>query len=151
MRGRRDAGERRRLRLARHGRRMNTDAVRARFAATAALQAGLEESRRAALAAKVAAFVEVRGDERALDSGSGTGALAFALAPLVREVVAADLVPELLEEGRRRGKAFPGVSFTEADATRLPFQDGSFDLAGTLRTLHHMARPERALAELARV
>jgi SAM-dependent methyltransferase len=130
---------------------MNEDAVRSRFAATAALQAGLEESRRAALAAKVAEFVEVRGDERALDSGSGTGALAFALAPLVREVVAADLVPELLGEGRRRADAFPNVSFVEADATRLPFEGGSFDLAGTLRSLHHMAQPDRALAELARV
>ena len=62
-----------------------------------------------------------------------------------------DLVPELLEQGRKRGKSFPNVSFVEGDATALPFEPGSFDLAGSLRTLHHIARPELAVAELARV
>ena len=37
------------------------------------------------------------------------------------------------------------------DATALPFEPYSFDLAGSLRTLHHIARPELAVAELARV
>ena len=96
-------------------------------------------------------FLAPRGDERALDSGSGAGALAFALAPHVREVVAVDLVPELLEQGRKRAEPFPNVSFVEGDATALPFEPGSFDLAGALRTLHHVARPELAVAELARV
>jgi ubiquinone/menaquinone biosynthesis C-methylase UbiE len=86
-----------------------------------------------------------------LDSGSGPGALAFALAPHVREVVALDLVPELLEEGRRRGERFPNVTFVEGDATKLPFELGEFDLAGSLRTLHHVARPELVVAELVRV
>jgi ubiquinone/menaquinone biosynthesis C-methylase UbiE len=127
------------------------DAVRLRFAATAGKQAELEESRREALTERVRSFARPSGDERALDSGSGTGALAFALSPLVREVVAIDLVPELLEEGRRRVTAFPNVTFVEGDATRLPFRNAEFDLAGTLRTLHHIARPELALAELVRV
>jgi SAM-dependent methyltransferase len=39
----------------------------------------------------------------------------------------------------------------EGDATKLPFGYGEFDLAGTLRTLHHIARPELVVAELARV
>ena len=46
---------------------------------------------------------------------------------------------------------FPNVEFVEGDANALPFEDGSFDLAGSLRTLHHIARPELAVAELARV
>ena len=130
---------------------MEGDALRARFSATAARIAELEESRRAALTERVRRVAAPRGDERALDSGTGTGALAFALAALVREVVAVDLVRELLEEGRRRAAAFPNVSFVEGDATRLAFKAGSFDLAGSLRTLHHVARPELAVAELARV
>src|SRR6266496_3207340 len=77
--------------------------------------------------------------------------LAFALAPHVREVVAVDLVPELLEQGRKRAERFPNVSFVEGDATKLPFELASFDLSGSLRTLHHIARPELAVAELARV
>lgn len=96
-------------------------------------------------------FVAPSGDERALDSASGAGALAFALAPHVREVVAVDVVPELLELGRQRAGRFPNVRFVEGDATLLPFELGAFDLAGSLRSLHHIARPELAVAELARV
>ena len=122
-----------------------------RFAASAPVVAQREEARRAELTERVRRFATPAGDERALDAGTGTGALAFALAPLVGEVVAVDLVPELLAEARARASAFPNVAFVEADITRLPFELGSFDLAGSLRTLHHVARPELAVAELARV
>jgi ubiquinone/menaquinone biosynthesis C-methylase UbiE len=127
------------------------DATRKRFAKTAERVAALQDARAAELEEKVVRFVAPSGDERVLDSGTGSGALAFALAPHVREVVAVDLVPELLEQGRRRAERFPNVSFVEGDATKLPFEYGSFDLAGSLRTLHHIARPELAVAELARV
>ena len=127
------------------------DATRERFGKTADRIAALQDARAAELEAKVVRFVAPGGEELALDSGSGAGALAFALAPHVREVVAVDLVPELLEEGRKRGERFPNVSFAEGDATKLPLEDGSFDLTGSLRTLHHIARPELAVAELARL
>jgi ubiquinone/menaquinone biosynthesis C-methylase UbiE len=127
------------------------DATRKRFAKTADRIAALQDARAEELEAKVVRFVAPSGEERALDSGSGAGALAFALAPHVRDVVAVDLVPELLEQGRKRGERFPNVSFVEGDATKLPLEDGSFDLTGSLRTLHHIARPELAVAELARL
>ncbi len=94
-------------------------------------------------------FARPRGDERALDVGTGAGALAFALAPLVREVVGLDPVPELLELARAR--SLSNTEFVEGDGTALPFPDGAFDLTGTHRTLHHVAQPERVVAELARV
>jgi len=127
------------------------DATQERFGKTADRIAALQDARADELEAKVVRFVVPGGDERALDSGSGAGALAFALAAHVREVVAVDLVPELLEQGRKRGEQFPNVTFVEGDATALPFEPYSFDLAGSLRTLHHIARPELAVAELARV
>ena len=127
------------------------DATRARFAATAERLAELQERRADQLAARIRAFLPLTGDERALDAGTGTGALAFALAPLVREVVGVDLVPELLAQARARAGATPNVSFVEGDVTKLEFEFASFDLAGTLRTLHHVARPELVVAELARV
>jgi ubiquinone/menaquinone biosynthesis C-methylase UbiE len=127
------------------------DATRERFGRTADRIAALQDARAEELEAKVVQFVAPGGDERALDSGSGAGALAFALAPHVREVVAVDLVPELLEQGRKRGERFPNVTFVEGDATKLSFEPFSFDLAGSLRTLHHIARPELAVAQLARV
>lgn len=127
------------------------DSVRARFATAAPRLAALEESRREALRERVRRFVDLRGDERVLDSGTGTGALAFAIAPLVREVVGVDAVPEMLAEARKRSGEYPNATFLEADMTSLPPDLGSFDLAATVRTLHHIARPELVVAELTRV
>lgn len=128
-----------------------TDELRDRFAAAAPRIAESETRRRADLTARVRRFVQPRNDERVLDAGTGTGALAFALAPFVREVVAIDVVPELLAEGRKHGAEFSNVTFSEADLTRLPGDFRGFDLVGTLRTLHHIRRPELAIAELTRV
>lgn len=95
------------------------------------------------------AFVLPAGREHSLDVGCGAGALALALAPHVTDVVGVDRVPELLELARERAPA--NATFVEGDAERLIFGDASFDLAGTLRTLHHVPRPELVLAELTRV
>jgi ubiquinone/menaquinone biosynthesis C-methylase UbiE len=132
---------------------VHAERVQERFARTADRVAEREAERREALRAAVQQFVPLAGDERVVDSGAGTGALALALAPLVGEVVALDLVPELLELGRRAAAeaAIGNVSFVEGDATRMPFERGSFDLAACHRTLHHIARPELAVSELARV
>ncbi len=78
------------------------EAVRSRFSETAAAVARLSDERAERLAARVRHLLTTLGTERALDAGTGTGALAFALAPLVREVVAVDMVPALLDEGRAR-------------------------------------------------
>jgi ubiquinone/menaquinone biosynthesis C-methylase UbiE len=120
-----------------------------RFARTADRVAALQDARAVRLAQKVHDFVQPRADERALDVGTGAGALALALAPLVREVVGLDPVPELLALARERAR--PNTEFVEGDGTALPFPDASFDLTGTHRTLHHVAEPERVVAELARV
>ncbi|HEY8774262.1 MAG TPA: methyltransferase domain-containing protein [Gaiellaceae bacterium] len=122
-----------------------------RWSRTAAQIAELEESRRADLTEHVRRFVHPVGDERALDAGTGTGALAFALSPHVREVVAVDREPELLAQARARAGPFPNVTFVEGDATRLELESASFDLAGCARTLHHVHRPELVVAELARL
>ena len=120
-----------------------------RFARTAERIAARQDARAARLAEEVRDFIRPHGDERALDVGTGAGALAFALAPLVREVVGLDPVPELLELARER--ALPNTEFVEGDGAALPFPEASFDLAGTHRTLHHVAKPDRVVAELARV
>jgi SAM-dependent methyltransferase len=120
-----------------------------RFARTAERVAARQDARAAQLAQDVRDFAEPRGDERALDVGTGAGALALALAPLVREVVGLDPVPELLDLARAR--ALPNTDFVEGDGTAMSFPDGSFDLAGTHRTLHHVPRPDLVVAEMARV
>src|SRR5437667_5141431 len=127
----------------------NIDDVRERFGATAERVADHSRQQIETVREQVRTFVAPTGDERAIDSGTGAGTLALALAPLVRQVVGVDIVPELLERARKG--APENVTFVEGDATNLPFDTGSFDLACTRRTLHHIAHPEPAIAELVRV
>jgi ubiquinone/menaquinone biosynthesis C-methylase UbiE len=110
----------------------------------------LQAERHAELEARVRRMLApLRGDERALDVGCGTGALAYVLAPLVGEVVGVDSEEEYLAAAREGAPA--NCRFGLADAESLPFSYGDFDLVGCLRVLHHVRRPELVVAELARV
>ena len=70
----------------------------------------------------------LRGDERALDVGCGTGALAYVLAPLVGEVVGVDSEEEYIAAAREGAPA--NCTFEVGDAESLPFSYGDFDLVG---------------------
>jgi SAM-dependent methyltransferase len=114
------------------------------------MRLALQEERAPDLEARVQRLLgPFSGSEVALDSGCGTGALAFALAPHVGEVVGADTRADYLEAAR--GLAPANVRFVEADAIALPFEYGSFDIAGCVRLLHHVHRPALVVSELARV
>jgi ubiquinone/menaquinone biosynthesis C-methylase UbiE len=128
------------------------DAVRARFGGNADRVAAASFERVEALAARIADFVQPSGDERALDVGTGAGALAFALAPHVREVIGVDLVPELIERGREYAKGrYENVELVEGDIVHLPYERGEFDLVCERAVLHHVPRPELVIAEMTRV
>ncbi len=112
-------------------------------------RAVLQAARADDLAATLARLLVLRGDERALDVGAGLGALALALAPRVSEVVAVEIDEAMVE--RARAAAPANVAFQVGDGEHLPFGPFEFDVAGTMRTLHHTRRPELLVAELARV
>lgn len=107
-------------------------------------------------AATTRAVAPKRG-ERILDLAAGTGASSVALARSGAEVVAADFSPGMIAEGRRRyGSEAPGggirnLSFVEADAEALPFDDDSFDAVTMSFGLRNVQHPRTALAELLRV
>ena len=124
-------------------------AVRKRLGETAELVEEQHDRRAAAMQERLRRLLTLAGEERALDVGTGAGAFAIALAPLVREVIGVDVRTELLDEGRTRA---PGnVELVEADVTALPYELGSFDLVCTALALHHAPRPELVLAEMNRV
>jgi SAM-dependent methyltransferase len=127
------------------------DATRARFKASAAQLAELAEGRIAGVRGRLERLLRTRGDERALDVGTGTGTLALALAPLVGTVVGLDLVPEMLAHARRAAEGTANIEFVEGDMAQLPFEAGRFDLVVSSRTIHHVQWPEIAIAEMTRV
>jgi ubiquinone/menaquinone biosynthesis C-methylase UbiE len=104
--------------------------------------------RAAELVALLDELLVLGGDERVLDVGAGTGALAFALAPRVREVVAVEPDEELA--ARARADAPPNVEVVVGDGEHLELEPFSFDLAACVRVLHHAHRPELIVAELTR-
>jgi ubiquinone/menaquinone biosynthesis C-methylase UbiE len=114
------------------------------------LRLALQERRSADLAQRVRRLLgPFTGNEAALDAGCGTGAVAFALAPHVAEVVGVDTRVDYLDAAR--DTAPQNTRFLEADVMALPFGYAEFDLVCCHRVLHHVRRPELAVSELARV
>ncbi|MGF3057038.1 class I SAM-dependent methyltransferase [Microbacterium sp. YY-01] len=101
-------------------------------------------------AAMVRAVAPRRG-ERILDIAAGTAVSSAALAGSGAQVVAADFSVGMLAEGRRRHGHRHNLSFVEADAMALPFDDGEFDAVTMSFGLRNVREPEVALQEFLRV
>src|SRR5512134_962870 len=101
---------------------------------------------------EVASRVDLPPGARLLDVATGTGQQAFAFAEKAREVVGIDLSEEMLRIARRKNR-FSSVSFQQADAAELPFEDDSFDASCVSFALHEMPSSvrKRVLREMARV
>jgi ubiquinone/menaquinone biosynthesis C-methylase UbiE len=85
-----------------------------------------------------------------LDLGCGTGVAIPELVERGWRVVGVDLSGDQLRLARQRAGA-PGASLVAADATALPFADGSFDAVASVLTHTDFEHPEGAFAEAARV
>ncbi|GIP39989.1 methyltransferase [Paenibacillus sp. J31TS4] len=93
------------------------------------------------------------GTERLLDVATGGGHVVNALAPLVREAVACDLTPEMLEAARGllAANGRTNVTFAEGDAEALPFGEAAFDLVTCRIAAHHFPDPNAFVRECRRV
>jgi ArsR family transcriptional regulator len=85
------------------------------------------------------------------DLGCGTGQLSEIVAPHVARVLAIDSSPDMLEEAKRRLRAFGNVELRRGSLEALPIDEGQVDVAMMGLVLHHVPDPARALAECARV
>ncbi len=110
---------------------------------------------RATFAAATQEFVEplldaagVAVGTRVLDLACGPGIVTAAAADRGAEAAGLDFSSAMLALARA---ANPSLDFHEGDAEALPFADGSFDAAVSNFGIHHVPRPERALAEAFRV
>jgi demethylmenaquinone methyltransferase/2-methoxy-6-polyprenyl-1,4-benzoquinol methylase len=95
--------------------------------------------------------------EPILDICTGTGDLALAFHKATAgksEIIAADFCREMLEIGQRKqAKAAigPELTFVEADAQNLPFEDNRFAIVSVAFGLRNVADTDRGLAEMTRV
>jgi SAM-dependent methyltransferase len=112
-----------------------------------------EEDRRLSiqLYAKVVEPVAIAGKDL-LEVGCGPGGgcnfLQRAYAP--RSATGMDLAPRAVASAARRYRR-PGLGYLTADAERLPFPDGSFDVVVNVESSHCYPNPATFFAEAARV
>jgi ubiquinone/menaquinone biosynthesis C-methylase UbiE len=91
---------------------------------------------------------------RSLEIGSGTGYFTLNLmrAGLIGRATCSDISPGMLETLQENAARLGLEVHTQvADAERLPFEDGSFDLVLGHAVLHHIPDLPRAFAEFQRV
>jgi SAM-dependent methyltransferase len=88
-----------------------------------------------------------------LDVAAGTGHLSRAMAPHVARVVAVDITPEMLEQGRQEAEreGLMNLTFEYGLAETLPYGDEAFDLVVSRFAFHHFADAHRPLSEMVRV
>jgi len=107
------------------------------------------------LAQEIVVLARPQADDRVVDLGAGTGLLSLAFAPQVRDVVAIDASPMMLERLAIKADAagLGNVRPIVADLRALPLPDESVTLAVSNYAFHHLddAGKEVALSEVRRV
>jgi len=114
----------------------------------ASAYAGSFEAATSLFAPPLLEAVQVQAGSKVLDVACGPGSVTFLAASRGAAVVGADFSASMIAEARRR---HPSLSFREADAEALPFEDQTFDAVIINFGIHHFPFPVRALSEAHRV
>ena len=101
---------------------------------------------------KVVSFTNAKNGAKILDVATGTGKQAFAFGKRGYDVIGVDISEAMLKVAHKKNK-YGNVKFEVADATNLPFEDGSFDVSCVSFALHDMPLTviEKTLKEMVRV
>jgi ubiquinone/menaquinone biosynthesis C-methylase UbiE len=91
--------------------------------------------------------LNLRGNERVLDFGCGTGTLALMIKKACSgcAVTGVDVDPQVLGIAREKAQG-RGINLVEYDGVTLPFVDESFDRVVTSFVLHHLSSTQKAVA-----
>lgn len=85
-----------------------------------------------------------------VDLGCGNGAMLEEMLCKCNSVIGVDSSPKMLELAEDRLGVNPDVSLRIGELTHLPLRDWEADFAVISMVLHHLPRPDRAVAEAAR-
>jgi SAM-dependent methyltransferase len=104
----------------------------------------------------VASQLPLRSGDRVLDVGCGPGwfwAATASIWPEKLDLTLADLSPGMVQEAVERCRTLPfgSVRGQQADASVLPFEEGSFDAVIAMHMLYHLPDPAKGIAEMFRV
>lgn len=89
-------------------------------------------------------------DMNVLEIATGTGLIAVNVAPFVNSIEATDFSPKMIEAARKKACA-GNVNFSVEDATKLSFEDETFDAVIISNALHIMPEPHTVLAGVKKV
>ncbi len=86
--------------------------------------------------------------DKILDIAAGTGTSSAAIFNDDVEIIAVDISEKMIEVAR---KNYPNITFIQADATQLPFEDNTFDITTISFGIRNINNPIKALKEMYRV
>ncbi|GLO65933.1 MULTISPECIES: class I SAM-dependent methyltransferase [Oceanobacillus] len=86
-----------------------------------------------------------------LDIATGGGHVAKQFSPHVKNVIATDLTPEMLQETRYHLINYTNIQYVVVDAENLPFLDQTFDIVSCRIAAHHFPNPTKFIEETNRV
>lgn len=116
------------------------------YDATRGFPPGVEQDA-AALISRVGGLTP---ESRVLEIGVGTGRIALPVSRYVKAYFGADISAKMLARLNAKRNGAP-VYAVQADATRLPFPDNSFDVAVAVHVFHLIPAWQTVLDELSRV
>ena len=98
-------------------------------------------------------FLSLGKNDVFLDAGCAFGYFTCYAAMIVKEAVGIDIEPWRLKRAEETKKELnlKNVSFRHANIYRIPYPDNYFDKVLCAEVLEHTLRPDKAIAELARV